>query len=207
MKRRVRVGDAPGSALRSTKQQPGCPPGCTARCWTTVMIAASLILVVLAIVVVAISVFVAANSNSIQRYCVTGVPMAGSAENTTAFLNGVIETNAESDTITYTLFYDNLSPITSLGVYGPMDPITQVGPVFFYLCGGTPSNLACFPSGGGYLNSTRITVYVPVDSVEDPYSYILNVRATPWLYYMQANTVDSPAGAMRAPLTSICGTP
>jgi len=163
------------------------------------MIVAALVLVVCAIVVVAISVFVGSNLDSVQRYCITAT------NNESAFLNGVMETNTESDTISYTLYYDNFAgDVTVVSVHGPINPITQVGAVNFFLCGGAASGPTCFPTSGGYLNATRLTVYTPPDSVEDPLSFILNVRATPWLYYLQ---LTAGATVLRAPLNMLCGTP
>jgi hypothetical protein len=153
-------------------------------------------------------VFVSSNLDSVQRYCVTGSPIASTNnENTTAFINGVIETNTESDTISYTLYYADMSVILSIVVMGPIDPLTQIGTPYFYLCGVAASGPGCIPTSGGYLNATRLTVYVPVDSAEDPNSFILNLRSTPWLYYAQVNTAASPDGAFRMPFVSICGTP
>lgn len=61
-----RVGEVPVTVTSSYPKK-GCP-GCTRAGWKVFMQVFALVIALCAIIVVAISVFVGANSNSIQRY-------------------------------------------------------------------------------------------------------------------------------------------
>lgn len=209
--RRRNVGEASTYATGSTPK-PGCP-GCTRAGWKVFMQVFAIVIALLAIIVVGISVFVGANSNAIQRYNV----YATSAQVTpgvginvsTALLYGYLQTDASQDTMYFVFYYVNLPMLDRIAVRGPMDPLTRSdappNDSGFYLCGEVSP--ACTPNTGGYLNATLTTVVLEGGAVKDPYSYILDLRANPQLYYLDVYTADSPTEpSVRSYFTSITGT-
>lgn len=197
------MGDEPileGQEFEDIKKQPGCP-GCTVAGWKLCMQVTSLILVICAIVVVVIAVIVGANSNSIQRYCLSSVPVTGNAD-PSGNMWGYIQMDVNADNIAYNLYYTNLSSLVSIKIYGPLLPPASSASIYFSICGDT---ISCSPPTGGFINGTLDYIYVS-GVVEDPYSFMVNVRANPALYYVQIDTANSASGAIRAYLNTICGT-
>lgn len=205
------IGEIPEAVDLKSTPKPGCP-GCTRAGWKVFMQVFALILVFCAISVIAISVFVASNFDSTQRYNVYATPAQvtpGPGINVSnALLYGTLQTNTDDDTISYTFYYLNLPAIIKLAVRGPMDPLTRSASATsgFYLCGEVSP--ACTPATGGYINATLLTVVIEGGSQKDPYSYILNLRGNPELYYLDVYTANSTTTAsVRSYFTSVTGTP
>lgn len=127
---------------------------------------------------------------------------------TSSLLYGPLQTDTSADNIAFTFYYIDLPMLDRIAVRGPMDPLTRIASDTsgFYLCGEVSP--ACTPNTGGYLNATIAVVTLEGGVQKDPYTYILNLRANPQLYYLDVYTADSPVEpSVRAYFTSIIGTP
>jgi len=180
------------------------------RCsWRRVWIGFAVVLAILTLVVVIFSVIFSASQNSIQRFCGEAVPERvdpGPGE-----VGSVVPVeftlDSSSDEIRYKVRYPaTLSAIQAIHVRGPIPVGSNVGNLKFPLCG-SPSSVVCdITTTPGQIVGTLTQIDPGATDVRPE---ILNIRAEPWLYYLEILTAGFPAtpGALRMPLHSICGTP
>lgn len=136
-------------------------------------------LVLLALAAVIVILILAWNQTSatlaIERYCGT-VP--GSSPDDGSHLTYMItlDLNSRIAPVGWEFELTNTTDVVlTAGVYGPITPPSPVAPLFFALCG-TPSSLACTPSG---------TIAQTNPGGAGLNGYITHLRAYPIGYYLE----------------------
>lgn len=83
------------------------------------------------------------NAGTVQRYCVSD-----------PLYQGLLSVNSDDDRLSYFIEYNtDIGLVTNVFVMGPVDVITETGPIFIPLCG-TSSSLSCDLSVGGQLDDS-----------------------------------------------------
>lgn len=120
-----------------------------------------------------------------QRYFVDArsADMVGS-------LRGQLQLNYNSRQITWDLITFNMSlPFQTIHIHGPLTENVNTGPLFVALCG-TPSTLACALSGViSQTNPDALSLA----------SFISDIRARPFAYYINVTTALYPTLDARCP--------
>jgi hypothetical protein len=171
----------------------------------------TLVLVVLAVVVVGISLFRPSSADNITRFCFEATPgqVVGGTGEAGGWFEGSFELDTESNLMKlYADFPLTMSQITSIVIMGPRLHGEKNGPEYFSICG-APNlvNVCDVLTTPGHVEQT-VTQLQP--GAEDNRPAILAIRAQPTPnYYIEVRTALFPnsPGALRAPLSSICGFP
>ena len=163
-----------------------------------------LVLVILAIAAIMTGNFRSFRSENTLRFCVTAKPVVTSGGDTAGLLEGMVDMDSASQTISYLFHYNttNLSPIMAINMHGPRLPGNDIAPLLFSLCGVT--TVCDISSVSGQVTG----VIQKLDPGQRPVDLeIVNIRGAPFKYYIEVLTGSHPSspGALRAPLTSTCG--
>jgi len=150
--------------------------------------------VIVAVAGVAIAtIFVAADQNALQRYCI---------DINNGSLIGAYSLNNIDRSMSWEFQYlpTILNTVQAIQIKGPIPTGSLDGPLTISLCG-MPSSLVCDKGIAGELFGT---IYHK-DPGDLPLTTIINeMRAQIWRYYIEFNDGIT---TVRAPLNMICGTP
>lgn len=187
------------------------PHWCASWSWHRTLVLFAVLMAILTLIVVIFSVVFSAAQNSTQRFCIEPAPERvdpgpGEAGAGPTRMQFTLDSNGNQITFRFRYSAGTLSNVQAIHVRGPIPIGSNTGNIKFPLCG-VPSTTVCDTiTTPGEVKGTLVQIE---PGGTDPRPEILNIRADPDLYYIEVLTSANPAtpGALRAPLTSICGTP